>query len=85
MASCTEEGAAAEQGVAEQVPAYMIIEELAELVRAPVETVRYWRHIGKGPKSFKVGRRVLYAVEDVEAIIAAARNAEANVHAGGAA
>jgi hypothetical protein len=38
----------------------------------PAETVRYWRHVGKGPKSFKVpgGRRVLYAVEDVESWLA---------------
>lgn len=40
-------------------------EELAKIVRAPVETVRYWRHIGKGPKSFKIGRRVLYRGDDV--------------------
>jgi len=52
---------------------YLTISEVAELVRAPLETVRYWRHIGKGPKSFKVGRRVLYAVEDVDAWIAQAK------------
>jgi predicted DNA-binding transcriptional regulator AlpA len=52
---------------------YMNTAEVAETVLTPVETVRYWRHIGKGPKSFKVGRRVLYAVEDVEAWIAEAR------------
>jgi len=54
---------------------YMTTAELAATTRAPVETVRYWRHIGKGPKSFKVGRRVLYAVEDVEAWLEAARSA----------
>ena len=47
--------------------------EVAELVRTPVETVRYWRHIGRGPQSFKIGRRVLYARSDVEAWIADAR------------
>ena len=46
-------------------PRYMTTAEVAETVRTPVETVRYWRHINKVPKSFKVGRRVLYAVEDV--------------------
>jgi predicted DNA-binding transcriptional regulator AlpA len=51
----------------------LITAEVAELVRAPIETVRYWRHVGKGPKSFKVGRRVLYAIEDVEAWIAQAK------------
>lgn len=52
---------------------YLTTEELAELLRTTPETCRYWRHIGKGPASFKVGRRVLYAVEDVEAFIAEAR------------
>lgn len=55
------------------MPKYLTISEVAELVRAPIETVRYWRHVGKGPKSFKVGRRVLYAIEDVEAWIAQAK------------
>lgn len=52
---------------------YLTTEELATKLRTTPETVRYWRHIKKGPKSFKVGRRVLYAVEDVEAFIAEAR------------
>jgi excisionase family DNA binding protein len=56
---------------------YLTTAEVAETLRAPVETVRYWRHIGKGPQSFKIGRRVLYAVEDVEAFIAEARQAAA--------
>lgn len=54
---------------------YMTTSEVADVTRAPVETVRWWRHVGKGPKSFKVGRRVLYAVEDVEAWLAEARRA----------
>ncbi|KQT89326.1 DNA-binding protein [Marmoricola sp. Leaf446] len=52
---------------------FMTTEELAATLRTADDTVRYWRHVGKGPKSFKVGRRVLYAVEDVEAFIAEAR------------
>jgi excisionase family DNA binding protein len=56
---------------------YLTTAEVAELLRTPVETVRYWRHIGKGPASFKVGRRVLYAAEDVETYIHNARKAGA--------
>lgn len=56
---------------------YLTTEEVAELLRTPVETVRYWRHVNKGPRSFKVGRRVLYAVEDVEAFLDDARKAGA--------
>jgi excisionase family DNA binding protein len=55
---------------------YMTTHEVAELVRAPAETVRYWRHVGKGPRSFKIGRKVLYARGDVERWIAEAREAQ---------
>jgi excisionase family DNA binding protein len=55
---------------------YMTTAEVAEVTRTSAETVRWWRYIGKGPKSFHVpgGRRVLYAVEDVEAWLESARN-----------
>jgi predicted DNA-binding transcriptional regulator AlpA len=56
---------------------YLTTLEVADLCRTSAETVRFWRHVGKGPQSFKVGRRVLYAVEDVEAWLAAARAAAA--------
>jgi excisionase family DNA binding protein len=51
----------------------LITTEVAALLRVPAETLRYWRHIGRGPRSFKVGRRVLYARSDVETFIAQAR------------
>lgn len=54
---------------------YMTTGEVAEMFRTSAESVRYWRHIGKGPKSFKVGRRVLYAREDVLRFIGEARGA----------
>lgn len=56
---------------------YLTTDEVAELCRTSAETCRYWRHVGKGPKSFKIGRRVLYAVEDVERFIAEARGVNA--------
>jgi excisionase family DNA binding protein len=39
--------------------------EVAALLRSPVSTVRYWRHVGLGPASVRVGRRVLYRRSDV--------------------
>ena len=39
--------------------------EVAALARAPISTVRYLRHIGVGPASFRLGRRVLYRRCDV--------------------
>lgn len=59
------------------MPKYLTTVEVAEWCRTSPETVRYWRGIRKGPKSFKLGRRVLYAVEDVEAFVAEARKAGA--------
>jgi len=55
---------------------YLTTAEVADLLRTSAETVRYWRHVGGGPKSFKIGRRVLYAREDVERFIADARAAQ---------
>jgi excisionase family DNA binding protein len=55
------------------MPEYMTTSEVADLLRTSPETVRYWAWQGKGPRSFKTGRRRLYAREDVEKFIAAAR------------
>lgn len=44
--------------------------EVALILRAPVSTVRYWRHLGTGPKSFKLGRRVVHRRADVHAWLA---------------
>ncbi|WP_328449103.1 helix-turn-helix domain-containing protein [Amycolatopsis sp. NBC_00438] len=42
------------------MPEYLTTAEVANLCRTSPETVRYWRHVGSGPASFKCGRRVLY-------------------------
>jgi len=39
--------------------------EVAERLRTPIATLRYWRHIGTGPPSARLGRRVLYREADV--------------------
>jgi excisionase family DNA binding protein len=44
----------------------MTPEEVAELARASIHTVRYWRAAGDGPPGFRVGRRVRYRREAVE-------------------
>lgn len=41
--------------------------EIAEITRTPASTLRYWRHIGTGPHSFRLGRRVVYRRADVTA------------------
>ncbi len=60
------------------MPKYMTTKEVADLLRTSPETVRYWAWKGKGPKSFKAGRRRLYAVEDVDAYIDEQRSPAVN-------
>ena len=43
--------------------------EVAELIGVPENTLRFWRHRGTGPKSARLGRRVVYRECDVLAWI----------------
>jgi DNA-binding transcriptional MerR regulator len=45
------------------------IESAAERLQTPVGTLRYWRHKGIGPRSARIGRRVVYRESDLEAFI----------------
>jgi excisionase family DNA binding protein len=56
---------------ARREPELLTITEAAELLRAPVATRRYWRHLGTGPPSFRLGRRVLFRRDDLEAWVEA--------------
>ena len=38
----------------------LTISEVADILRAPVATLRYWRHLGTGPHNFRIGRTVRY-------------------------
>ena len=38
----------------------LTMQEVADVVRVPVATLRYWRHLGTGPRSFRIGRSVRY-------------------------
>jgi excisionase family DNA binding protein len=60
--------------ITEPAPALLTITEAAQLLRAPVATLRYWRHLGTGPTSFRLGRRVLYRRDDLQAWIDARRD-----------
>ncbi len=43
----------------------LAIDEVAAILRTPKATLRYWRHLGIGPHSFRIGRRVFYRAGDV--------------------
>jgi hypothetical protein len=47
--------------------------EAAAVLRTPVATLRYWRHLGVGPDGFRLGRRVLYRRQDVDRWVAEQR------------
>jgi len=38
----------------------LTLQEVADVMRVPVATLRYWRHLGTGPRSFRIGRSVRY-------------------------
>jgi uncharacterized protein YlzI (FlbEa/FlbD family) len=38
----------------------MTIEEVAEMVRRPVATLRKWRAMGEGPAAFRIGKILVY-------------------------
>jgi predicted DNA-binding transcriptional regulator AlpA len=41
-------------------------QDVSEMTGLPIATLRFYRHVGKGPKSFRLGQRVAYKLEDVE-------------------
>lgn len=44
----------------------LTVEELADYLGVPVATLYQWRHRGKGPPGFRVGRYIRYRRNDVE-------------------
>jgi hypothetical protein len=56
-------------------PELLTITEATEVLRTPVATLRYWRHLSTGPCSFRLGRRVCYRRDDLHALIDARREA----------
>lgn len=47
----------------------LTLDQAAELINCPKATLRYWLVNGEAPKSFKLGRRRMFKLEDVEAWI----------------
>ncbi|WP_343902141.1 helix-turn-helix transcriptional regulator [Arthrobacter rhombi] len=44
----------------------MTMDEVSEETRIPVNTLRFYRHKGTGPKSAKIGGKVMYRREDLD-------------------
>jgi predicted DNA-binding transcriptional regulator AlpA len=47
------------------VDSLLTIAEVAAITRAPIASVRAWRAAGTGPRSCRIGRRVVYRETDV--------------------
>jgi hypothetical protein len=43
----------------------LTLSEVADILRTPVNTLRWWRQKGDGPEFFKIGRRLVTTVGDV--------------------
>jgi hypothetical protein len=47
----------------------LTLAETAEILRVPINTLRWWRQIGSGPEFFKIGRHLVTTVGDVRRYI----------------
>ncbi|WP_193604866.1 helix-turn-helix domain-containing protein [Nocardioides dongkuii] len=49
--------------------------EVAAILRVPVNTLRWWRQRGDGPRFFKLGRHLLTTVGDLRTWVQAQKDA----------
>lgn len=56
----------------------LLMDEVSQITRKSIDTLRYLRQRGEGPVSFKSGRRVYYRRRSVEAWIAEQERADAS-------
>ena len=47
----------------------LTLDDVAEILMTPVNTVRWWRQTGTGPEFFKIGRRLYTTVGDLRTFI----------------
>ncbi len=47
----------------------LTLEEVAEILKTPINTLRWWRQEGVGPAYFHIGRRLYITVGDLRAFI----------------
>ena len=44
---------------------FLTLAEAAAILRVPVNTLRWWRQCGDGPRFFKIGRHLLTTIGDL--------------------
>lgn len=45
------------------------VKEAAEFLKLSPDTLRWMRHVGTGPMSFKIGRKIAYRESDIQAYV----------------
>lgn len=48
---------------------FLTLSEVATILRVPVNTLRWWRQRGEGPRFFKIGRRLVTTIGDLRSWI----------------
>ena len=48
---------------------FLTLSEVAEILRVPANTLRWWRQRGDGPPFFKIGRHLVTTIGDLRAWI----------------
>jgi predicted DNA-binding transcriptional regulator AlpA len=72
----TSTGPTVERGSGHEADDLLTIAEAAAMIRTPIATMRYWRYLGTGPRSFRLGRHVWYRASDIDAWIREQRDAD---------
>ncbi|MEO6510406.1 MAG: helix-turn-helix domain-containing protein [Nocardioides sp.] len=44
---------------------FLTLPEVSAILRVPVNTLRWWRHQGDGPRFFKIGRHLVTTIGDL--------------------
>ncbi|UDY22930.1 helix-turn-helix domain-containing protein [Nocardioides sp. Kera G14] len=47
----------------------LTLDDVAEILMTPVNTVRWWRQTGAGPEFFKIGRRLYTTIGELRRFI----------------
>lgn len=50
---------------------FLTLAEVAAILRVPVNTLRWWRQRGEGPRFFKIGRHLVTTIGDLRVWIEA--------------
>ena len=56
-------------------------QQMAEYLAIPVATLYAWRHAGKGPPGFRVGKHIRYRWSDVDEWVRSQLHSASSLHA----